>query len=164
MSKKPNRLLRPLIAIAALTACEATATDTGLACVVPEGAGCQNYLAYDISEDEDFNGNFASCEAGVIEPDSPMVLRVFLGRDPGVSSALECSAEISGEFELTITSSFRWREEPNESGVRGLWVDCETPPLAAGNWTFRYGDAGVARVPVPSPQAPIFCLDSGMRP
>lgn len=165
MSSNSTISLRPFalaLASTLLVACETTVTDTGLACVVPEGAGCQESLVYDISEDEDFNANFGDCQAGALEADSPVALRVFLGRDPGISSELECTVEISGEFELAITSSFRWREEKTEGGVRGLWVDCETPPLAPGTWTLRYGKA-TAKVMVPA-QAPIFCLDSGARP
>ena len=158
-------LVVPLLAF--LLGCSEVQVDTGKACVIPVGAVCDcssgeftvcNFEP-PVFEDEEGDGTWG-CTRGELPADSAQRIEIGLGRGRGDSWDLECSAEKTGDRELLIQASFRWRPDKDADLEPELFVACHTPPLAAGVWTIRYGE-GQRNVEIGSSDAPLTCIYSG---
>jgi hypothetical protein len=70
----------------------------------------------------------------------------------GDVEAIECDVEQTGEFELTIHTSFRSFASNDGPADEIQIFDCaKTPPLAQGTWTVQYG-SGSAELVIPNPE------------
>lgn len=147
-------LILPIAAL--VTSCGELVEDTGRACIVPEDLECT-------CDDVDQGCPpplYGECTGEYVEGLAHEV-RVWLGPGYGDSWDIECEATITGERELTVTASFKWKEDNEHDGEPDIIATCETPPLEAGLWTMHYGD-GEARVQVESGTlAWPRCADSG---
>jgi hypothetical protein len=79
------------------------------------------------------------------------------GPSAGEIKSQTCSIEQTGEFVLTVHTS--WRARDNADAVGSTYFDCDdmTPPLAAGKWTIRHGDSS-SILTIPSTQTYTVCV------
>ena len=140
-----------------LMSCGELVEDTGKACVMPQDFEC----TCDADVDEGCSPPlYGECTGEFVDGLAHEV-QVWLGYGRGDSWDIECEATITGELELTVTASFRWKQDQDADGEPDIIATCETPPLSAGLWTVRYGD-GESRLTVGSgTERAAVCVDSG---
>lgn len=141
------------LVLALLTmACERVHVDEDLVCVVPSSCSCVPPL----QQNWGYFWCDTSCPSGEFLPDTSFRVVAALSPDLcGMASygELECTVAQTGDFELTIHSS--WPEFPrsskdDECKETLIQFDCgQTPPLEPGEWTLKYG-ARTDQVVVPS--------------
>lgn len=139
-----------------LLSCGELVEDTGRACVVPEELDC----ACDDDEAGCAPPLYGECTGQYVDGLAHEV-QVWLGYGRGDSWDIECEATITGDHELTVTASFKWKKDQDADGEPDVIATCETPPLSEGLWQVYYGD-GVSRLTVGSEMTrDTVCVDSG---
>jgi hypothetical protein len=130
--------------------CAELHVDEGYVCFVPPNCPCADLDTCDWA-----------CEGGELPADASFEVVLSLGGACGESDFedLECHVTQTGELELTIETS--WRPAPSDRSCiygedavicGGINFDCgETPPLAAGTWTVKFG-ATTQEFVVPNPE------------
>ena len=147
--------------------CSEVETDEGHACLIPVGLTCSDcdnspFTICSLAPQTDEELWQDSCTQGVVPADVPLRIEVNFGRGRGESWDLECSVEQTGDRELLIQGSWRWRPDGDADIEPDLHVACQTPPLSAGEWTIRYGQ-GEMVVNIGTSNVPLTCVYSGKK-
>jgi hypothetical protein len=97
------------------------------------------------------------CSQGDYPADTAFVVTYQVSLHASEVHAEECSIEQTGEFELTVHTSWLARNRDDSAGV--AYLDCEdmTPPLSAGTWTIYHGTSSAALL-IPSTAADTVCV------
>ncbi len=153
--------------LGALLACAEVEADEGWACLVPVGLSCSdcNNPSFTICSftPQTIEGEWReSCTQGELPADTRLRVEVNFGIGRGDSWDHECSVEQTGDRELRIHASYRWRPDGDADQEPDMYTACETPPLAAGVWTIRYGQGELA-LDIGATERPLVCVDSGER-
>jgi hypothetical protein len=136
-------------ALAALCVqCEELRVDEGEVCFVPANCPCP---------EPDRGTCYHDCPDGEFPADTSFRAVATFWEECDVPDNFECSVTQTGDFELTLHSSWRppSSRPPSSECAASLsfTMDCgETPTLAAGTWTVNYG-TNVHEFEVPSETA-----------
>jgi hypothetical protein len=151
-----NYLILPIAALLLLS-CGELVEDTGTACVVPQEPDCV------CEEDVDIGCRpplYAECSGKFVDGLAHEV-QIFLGHGYGDSWDIECETRITGDHELTVSASFKWKEDQDHDTEPDIIASCETPPLSEGLWRVHYGE-GVSRLTVGCGETrKAVCVNSG---
>ena len=144
----------PLVALF-LTACaDETFSNAGTLIVEPQGC--------DACSEPPWCAPAGCAQGGYPEGQAFRIWVYVEGEDESRIRDVECDIVQSGEYEITVSSSWvrEWRRnEP--AGGHGLTVDCgSSPELGPGPWVIKYGE-GAGELEIPNTGSMLTVWDGG---
>jgi hypothetical protein len=143
---RKRKIIVKVILGTVLFGCGERSEDFSTVYVVPINCDCD--MAFDCG---------AVCPKGDYPINTPFEVIYEINTPPSEISSEKCSIEQTGEFELTVHTSWLGHDRSDVGGNSYFDCDDRTPPLASGTWTIRHGSSS-ATLEIPSAQVDTVCV------